>query len=66
MSNMMELGLMSYRHFLIFAVSGLLLQDYLTQNGADLLNGLQVTRNLGVTVKANKFKTKHILKVDSK
>lgn len=52
MFNMMELSLMSYRHFVVMAVSSkLLLQDYLTQKGADLLNGLQVTRNHGVIVK---------------
>lgn len=43
---------MSYRRFVVMAVSSkLLLQDYLTQKGADLLNGLQVTRNHGVIVK---------------
>ncbi len=49
---MMELSLKSYKHFVVMAVSSkLLLQDYLTQNGTDLLNGLQVIKNIGVIVK---------------
>ncbi len=38
--------------------SKLLLQDYLTQNDTDLLNGLQVIRNIGVIVKEIKKKWK--------
>ncbi len=56
---MMELSLKSYKHFVVMAVSSkLLLQDYLTQNGTDLLNGLQVKRNIGVIVKEIKKKMK--------
>lgn len=51
---------MSYTRYLVMAVSfRLLLQNYLTQNDVDLLNGLQVTRNLGVIVKEISRKIKH-------
>lgn len=57
---------MSYKHFVVMAVSSkLLLQDYLTQNCTDLLNGLQVIRNIGVIVKEiNKKIKKGIVKTN--